>query len=265
MNNVTHYQASFTDGDEMRRLFEVERPDAVIHCAAMTNVDECENQADITYEINAYAPARLAEIANSMGAKFIFISTDAVFDGTKGEPYAETDQVNPINVYGKSKAIAEELMERYENNLILRTNMYGFNRSNNVSLSEWVMRSISSGQRITMFYDVLFSPLLVNTLVSAIESTVANNIKGILHIGSSDFISKYEFGIFLSQLMGYSDLIDSGSIDSMDFTAKRSKNMALNVDKALSFGLELPSIGEDLMRMLSLIDQRYPMKLKGDS
>lgn len=255
MAGVTHYPISFTD-QSIESIIQKERPDVVLHCAAITNVDLCESEKDLAMTINALAPFRLAQIAQNYGAKFVFISTDAVFNGEKTSPYSEDDLVSPINVYGASKARAEELISTVDSSLVIRTNMYGFNYQPKQSLSEWIMSSLRNGEPIRMFSDVLFSPLFTNSLVLAIESLVLRGVKGIIHAGSADYMSKYEFGLLISEQMGINGLISECKVDDFDFSAPRSHNMALDSSLAKSYGLQLPLIVEDVKRMLELDSRR---------
>lgn len=261
MQGIEHYSLSFS-GKEMGDILRVEKPDVILHCAAMTNVDLCEGDKEIALDVNAYAPFELAKRAQEYGAKFVFISSDAVFDGKKVEPYSEGDPTCPINVYGASKALAEELIINIDSALILRTNMYGFNYQSKKSLSEWVVSSLSDGVAIRMFDDVLFSPLLANSLVEAIVHLVHEEASGIVHVGSSNNMSKFDFGSEISSHLGVYGLIDACSVDDFDFRARRSHNMALDTSFAKSLGLSLPTIEDDLSLMMQLRAEGYDKRIK---
>ena len=103
------------------------RPDLIINCAAYTRVDDCETKKELAFAVNGAGPANLARAASKIGAKLIHFSTDYIFDGTKGTPYTEEDQPNPINVYGASKLEGEnDIRKNLNNYLIIRTQwLYG--------------------------------------------------------------------------------------------------------------------------------------------
>ena len=128
------YEASITDIERVREVFDKEKPELVIHAAAWTDVDGCENDPEKAYEINTAGTCNIAE-ASGREIPIIFISTDFIFDGGKGTPYTESDIGRPLSVYGKTKWDAEEILKqdvpRY---LIVRTSwLYGENGRNFVT------------------------------------------------------------------------------------------------------------------------------------
>src|SRR3989344_9384563 len=153
-------------------LLEKLKPDIIIHCAALTNVDYCEEHPEEAEKIISLATKNLAEQANRLGSYFIHISTDAVFEGEKGD-YTELDQTNPINIYGKTKLNAEQYIQKiYEktnnNYAIVRTNIYGWNRKNKESLAEWMLHKLERQEKLSGIKDVFFAPILVNSLAEAL-------------------------------------------------------------------------------------------------
>src|SRR5579863_1102923 len=110
-----------------RKIVETLRPTLVIHCAAATNVDWCEEHPEQTHRLNVCVSSFLAELAREMGAAFLFVSTDSVFDGKKGN-YSEDDPPGPLNIYAKSKLAAEkEVLRTHHSALVVRVNIYGWN------------------------------------------------------------------------------------------------------------------------------------------
>lgn len=265
MPNVEWVPGDISSLDFYDTIMRESEFDAVIHCAALTNVDLCEKEPDLALQVNRDASIRLAHAAVENGAKFIFISTDAVFSGNKTGPYTELDPVDPINVYGLSKAQAEEAIFPLDNALILRTNMYGFNYLDKTSFSEWILSSLRSGETLRMFDDVLFSALLVNDLVNGIRRVLDTDLAGIYHLASCDSMTKYEFGNVLARAAGVQGRIEPVSVGEMDFVASRSKNMALDSTK-LSEALEMrmPSMREGIMSCVALEEEGYPARLKGN-
>lgn len=124
-------------------LLDEYRPEVVIHCAAMANVDACETQPDLAYHINATVPGEMALACKSRGVRFVHISTDAVFDGQRGD-YSETDTPNPINVYAKTKLAGEQaVLSANADALVARVNFYGYSLFGKRSLGEFFVNNLS--------------------------------------------------------------------------------------------------------------------------
>jgi dTDP-4-dehydrorhamnose reductase len=232
---------------------EIERanPKLIVHCGAITNVDWCETNSEATFDVNTTAAKRMAQISREIGAKFVFISTDSVFDG-KSSNYGETDPTSPINVYASSKVEAEKQISKIDElALIVRCNFFGNSPSGDRSLMEWVLNRAKSGQQVPGFTDSTFSPLAVPDLVDTVMELIDKNHSGLIHVGSNDSINKFEFAVATLEAFGF----DSGSavessIDDIDFTAKRPKNTSLSVD-LLESVLErpVPSVRDGLRRL----------------
>jgi dTDP-4-dehydrorhamnose reductase len=209
-------------------------PDVIIHTAAMINVDLCEEHPDDANRINAEITENLAKISKKIGAKFVYISTDAVFDGEKSGKFTEDDKVNPVNIYGKSKLTGEfKTTENSNNYLILRTNIYGWNIQKKLSFAEWVYDSLASNKVINMFNDVLFSPIYVGNFAEVLKDLLNKDTTGLYHLAGNDCCSKLEFGVALAKTFSFDEkLIKSISLDDFSgFKAKRIKNMSLNSNR----------------------------------
>lgn len=265
MSGIEWISGDISDSDFGESIIANNEFDVVIHCAALTDVDRCEEAPDLAMQLNRDASICLARAAASNEAKFVFISTDAVFSGNKCSPYTEVDPVDPINVYGLSKAQAEEAILLLDDVLVLRTNMYGFNYLNKTSFSEWILSALRREEKLRMFDDVRFSALLVNDLVKGIKKSVEADLNGIYHLASRDSMTKYEFGIALAQAADIQGEIKSVSVDDMSFSAQRSKNMALDSTKLSSIlGVTMPSMQEGIARYVALEQEGYPAILKGN-
>lgn len=241
------FQVDLKDCDKLQELVSTIKPDSVIHCAALTNVDACEDDYILARETNALATRNLIA-ALGPKTRFIYLSTDSVFDGRRGD-YSETDLPSPLNNYAKSKLEGEWYVEQeMENYVIIRTNMFGFNRVKGRSFAEWIINSLSQQQNINMFTDVIFSAVSVYTLVQFIEKLLMSDFTGRLNIGVGSTISKYDFGISLAKMFGLdASLITPISVDEFEFKAKRPKNTSLNVSKAKGIFGSMPSIEEELV------------------
>ena len=131
---LTRQDADITDAAHMRRLLMDIHPEVIVHPAGIPDIDECELHPDTAFRVNTEATRSLVEIADDLGARFAFISTDAVFDGNAIRPYEEGDAVNPPSVYGRTKVAAEEAVRRYDRHCIFRVSvLFGPGKANFVS------------------------------------------------------------------------------------------------------------------------------------
>ena len=190
------------DDDTLRGLISDIKPDAIIHCAAVTNVDACESDYQLAHLTNALSCEKLASLAGP-DVKFIYISTDSVFDGKIGG-YEETDRPLPINNYAKTKREGEVYTEKHSKNfIIIRTTIFGWNRVSGVSFAEWIFSSLKEKKPIKMFTDVIFSPINASALALLIHELLEKDFVGTLNVGSRNSCSKYDFGIKLARLFGF--------------------------------------------------------------
>jgi dTDP-4-dehydrorhamnose reductase len=194
----------------------------------------------------------------------IYISTDAVFDGLSEKLYKEDDEVNPLNIYGKTKYEGETYVLRNTKNVVLRTNIYGYNILDKNSFGEWILSALRNGETISMFDDIYFSPILVNELALIMVQIIEKDLCGLFHICGSGSISKYDFGLTLKEIFG----IKQGSIirsnsENFNFKAKRSKNMGMSNDKITKdLNISISSPIESIKCFKRLYEENYPQILK---
>jgi len=239
-------------------------PEVIIHCAALTNVDACESDPVSAHRIHVESTARIAEWTRQHGAKLVYISTDAVFDGCHA-PYAESDLTKPLNVYARTKWEGEQVaLESDPAALIVRTNMFGWNLQNKRSLSEWFLDTLKRGAKVQGFTDVVFSPLLVNDLSRWILRLIERKAAGIFHLGAQDHCSKYDFGCMIAELFNFpKSLVEPVSIEGKSFAAARPKNTTLNSHKAADLiGEPFPTVREGLQAFKALHDAGYVALLR---
>lgn len=232
---------------DAKKAIDSIKPDFVVHCAALTNVDECERDKKKAHASNVEATENLACALRS-DTRFIYISTDSVFDGKKGS-YAESDEPMPLNSYAKSKLEAEKIVKKHlKNYVIIRTCIFGKNLTKEGgTFAEWIYKNLKAGKSICMFTDVVFSPVSVNTLSMFIDRLLRTNYTGTINIGSDNPISKYDFGIYFAEIMGFNkELIKPVNIDTFGFDAPRPKNTSLSVEKARNVFGSLPSVENEI-------------------
>lgn len=247
-----------TDISLLNEWLNNNKPEIVIHCAAIVNVDFCEDDVGLATELHVKSTKIMADYLDCNNARLIYISTDSVFDGKKQGAYSEADSVNPLNVYAKTKLMGEKLVLSKNNGLVLRTNIIGWTQGANTSFAEWVLKSLIDNTPLNLFYDVHFSPLTVYDLSLIIEKIVKQPLFGLYHCASSDSISKYDFGKKMAKIFQLSCTnINRVSVDKMTFKAIRPKNMALNVKKISSdLKYNLASVEDSLKSLKHQYDKK---------
>lgn len=255
--NISYENFSLYETERLREHIKNVNPDAVIHTAAAVDVDECEENPEWAYRLNEQATKDIADICNELGIKLVYISSDAVFDGESEKLYMETDEVNPLNVYAKTKLAGEGWVLRYDRNLVFRTNIYGQNIQNKKSFGEWIVSSLVEGRTLNMFEDIDFSPILVNDLAEIIYKALEADLCGLYHVCATGCISKYEFGIRLREIFNlHTGNINRTQSETMHFKAKRSKHMGMSNEKIRqSLGIKIRTPEESIKEFKRLYDE----------
>ncbi len=256
-------QADLTHLGVLQALVEKANPEVILHCAALANVDTCESQNDLAYRVNAEVPGELAKIARDTGIHLVHISTDAVFDGARGN-YTEEDQPNPQNTYARTKLAGEQAVQNANPDaLVARVNFYGWSISGQRSLAEHFFYNLSARKQMKGFTDVFFCPLEVNHLAEILMRLITLKASGVYHVASGEALSKYNFGQRIARRFGLdSSLIQPVSWREAGLKAARSPNLTLNVDKLRNtLDDEPPTQDQGLERFYQLFCAGYPQRL----
>jgi dTDP-4-dehydrorhamnose reductase len=251
------------DSATRKLLFDL-RPDAIVHCAAATNVDWCEDNPRLAEAINVQASSVLAEIASTLNARFVYISTDSVFDGKKGD-YLETDEPAPLNVYARSKLAGErETLRRNPSAVVVRVNIYGWSTQDKESFAEWILRQLEEGRQVPGFTDVFFTPILVNDLVSVMFAMLQHELAGLYHVAGSERISKFEFARRVAAAFGFDPAgVTPCQLKDGNLRAARPLDMSLNTAKIRSaLSRSMPDVGSGLCAFRGLRRRQYPQQPK---
>jgi len=261
---VAGFQVDLTDRDATHDVITTLAPKAIIHCAAATNVDWCEDHPQEAKKINSEASASLAAMACQLKAQFIYISTDSVFDG-KRSCYGEDDEPTPVNCYAQSKLLGEKaVLHANPSALIARVNIYGWNAQKKQSLAEWFLDRLRAGEEVLGFTDVFFTPILVNDLSEKILAMLKQNLSGIYHVTGSEKVSKYEFARRVAAVFG----LDPAKIRPTQRThaglrAPRPADVSLDTRKvSAALGRAMPNVDEGLRRFRALQESGYVSELK---
>lgn len=243
-------EMDITNHERVTQLLEQYKPDAIIHGAAMTNVDACETQREACIALNVTAVKHIAEMATRINAHLVHISTDFIFDGTK-KMYTEEDEANPLSFYGNSKWEGEKMVMKYATKYaILRTVLvYGvvsdMSRSNVVL---WAMNALKQQSVIKVVDDQFRTPTLAEDLAMGSLLAVDNNAQGIYNISGKDYMSIYELVQRVAAHFGYGmETVSRSDSSNLNQPAKRPPVTGLDIGKARrNLGYEPHSFEEGL-------------------
>ncbi len=247
----------------VRDAMAATRPDAVIHCAGLADVDACERNPDLAFLTNVVLTRNLVSETPS-GCLFVYISTDSVFSGDS-RFWPEDHKPAPRNVYARSKLQGEEEARKLRDHLIIRTNFYGWSSGRKKTSAEWLYRALAAGEAITLFEDFYFTPIYAPDLVRILGTVIDRGARGVLHLAGRDRVSKYSFGETMARLMGVSmKNVRRGSILESNLSATRSTDISLNTQRARDLsGGDMPGCEEGLKRFLA--DKDRPLSRRWDA
>ena len=234
----------------LQRIRQVE-PDLLVHCAALVNVDACEDDPSLAAALNAQLTKALVQIVPG-NCLVVYISTDGVFTGDTRNA-TETELPCPRTVYARSKLQGEwEVALAARNHLIVRTNFYGWSSGRKQTSAEWLYQSLADGAPITLFDDFYFSPIYVVDLVQRLVALIEGGHRGLLHLAGAERVSKYEFGALMAQAAEFSMAsVRRGSIEAAHLAAPRPKDMSLDSTKFQRLtGVQLPGCLDGIRRFL---------------
>ena len=199
-------EVDITKIDEVTQFVHVNRPDVVINCAGLTDVQECENNVDEAYRVNAIGVRNVALAANEVNAKVIQISTDDVFDKESRVPYNEFDNVHPRTIYGKSKEAGEKILTQLLNRfVIIRSSwIYGIG----IDFLEEVLRNVGQGKTMEVPNNQYAAPTSAKELAKVIRYFIDNEEYGLYHVVCPGSCSRYEFARTILEYSGKAGELD---------------------------------------------------------
>ncbi len=202
-NNYSYINLDITDEEAVKEEIRKIAPNYIIQCAAMTQVDDCETNKRECLRINVDGTKNILTIAEELNCRFIYISTDFVFDGNDG-PYTESNEPKPINFYGESKLLAEELVMQSEVpwTIVRTVLLYGktdkINRSNFIY---WVRDNLQNGKQIKVVNDQIRTPTFIPDLATGIISIMEKLAVGIYHISGEEVMTPYYLALKVADLL----------------------------------------------------------------
>ena len=233
--------------DNIRNYILNSNCEAIVHCAAYTQVDKAEDEKDLCIKINATATKHIVKCAKILDIPMIYISTDYVFDGTKDGEYTENDETNPINIYGESKLAGEkyvqEILDKY---YIVRTSwVFNINGKNFI---ETMLRLSKANNQLSIVNDQIGSPTYTKDLSRLLVDMLETSKYGLYHATTEGYCSWYEFADTIFKLANIN--IDIKAINSNEYAsrAKRPLNSKLSKDKLIEYGFKPLPHWEDALK-----------------
>lgn len=254
LNEVVWLHLDLEKPDTITRVFDKSRPDVVIHSAAYADVDGCEIYRNRAYLTNYIGTLHIARLSKRHNSYLVYISTDYVFDGSKGI-YKEEDEPYPINYYGLSKLLGEVAVSSLLNKsgLVVRVSgLYGYSPTGKRNFGITVLDRLLRGEAVYAFVDQFLSPTYVPFLAERIVKIIErqDEFAGVVHL-AGDRLSRYEFAMLVASNVGAKpDLVVPTSIGSVRFKAKRPKDSSLDTSKAQIMNVGLPPQEESIKHFI---------------
>jgi len=251
-------RADLQDWDQLARILKNINPDAIVHAAALTDVDRCEREQNLASAVNYESTKVIAKCASELGAFLIFVSTDYVFDGEKGR-YRENARPRPINFYGLTKLngehVVKELLSDY---LIARTSVIfgSAPSSGKVNFALWVLNALKEGKPAKVTVDQFVSPTFNANLAEMIMECLERRLTGTMHLSGATRLSRFEFASELCTEWSLNpSVIEPVEMSQMNWSAPRPRDSSLDVTKAASILRTKPAtISQSLRAMKSQLD-----------
>ena len=237
------------DWAKLQDLILEEKPDVVLNSMAFSNIDFCEINKEVVYALHVKVSEKITALCSKINSKIVFLSTDYVFDGKKGN-YTESNETNPINYYGHSKDLAEKITLKNKNNLVLRTAMvYGL--SSKVRFLRYVIENLRKNKEINTYDDIFNSATLLDDLTNGISKAIEFDANGIYHMVGSSCVSRFDFAKTVAKVFNFNEnLVKPVSIVSSKLKAQRPVKPCLNNSKAVkTFNIKFSSINEGIKRV----------------
>ncbi len=239
------------------------KPDAIVHAAALTDVDRCERERDLANAVNYRATKTVAKCANDLGAFLIYVSTDYVFDGKKGM-YREDDTPKPINFYGYTKFKGEQAVrELLSDYLIVRGSViYGSTPSSGkVNFALWILNALKGGKLVGVTVDQFVSPTLNTNLADMIMECLERRLTGTIHLAGATRLSRFDFASELCREWSLNpSLINPVEMNKMNWYAPRPRDSSLDVTKAASILKNAPAT---ITQSLNILKEELNANIKG--
>lgn len=241
INDSRVFQIDKTNRESTMALFRRLKPGAAIDTAALHNVDYCETHRDEAWSVNVEGTRNVAEACKNHDAKMIFISSDYVFDGAKGN-YMEDDDANPVNYYGLTKLEAEKAVATTCSNYVIArpSVIYSYvpsthDRSSSgkpLNFAMWLAQRLRNSEPVKIVKDQYGSPTLADSLAEFLLRLVDSQKVGTYHVAGGTRLSRYEFAVRIARKLNFDErLIAPATTDQLKQIARRPMDSSLSVEK----------------------------------
>lgn len=249
--NYQYRPVELTDEIAVKDLLREVKPQVIVHTAALSKPDECEDDRKTCIEVNVTATMHLIDHCRQLNSHFIYISTDFIF-GENG-PHAEDDLMGPLNFYGETKLQAENVVRKSGLSHAVVRPVFIYGKVWNglrPSFLHWVKSNLENGNKIKVVNDQLRTPTFVNDICAGILSIIQLRKTGDFHLAGKDLISPYQMAVIVAKKLNLnSALIESVTADTFVEKVKRAKRSGLKVNKAiLELGYDPVSFDEGVER-----------------
>ena len=231
---VKPVRLDLTETEKVVDFFNKVKPDIVIHMAALGDVNLCEENKDLAWRVNVETTKLLARLARKNGTRFLYLSTDYVFDGKRGM-YREDDTPSPVNYYGLTKLVAEEIVKSMlDDYIIVRTSaVYGLGMGR-INFGKFLIEALSGGREVRAIVDQWLSPTLNTLLARAVVELLEKDAWGLYHV-AGERVSRYEFAVKLAERFGFdTSLVKPAKMSDFSWRARRPRDSSLDPAKARS-------------------------------
>ncbi len=227
---LTEAEWDILDKNLGEEVLRAHRPDVLINLAAITNVDGCEDAAELAFRVNAEGAALLADLCTENGVKMLQLSTDYVFDGMAARPYTEEDEPNPLSVYGKSKLLGErKVLERCPSSLIVRSEwIYGRGGENFITKVAKIARERG---RVEVVDDQTGTPTFARDLAEPLAALITQHKSGIYHVTNGGACTWFQFAKEIFSILGVDVACLPVSSDRIQRRARRPAYSVLDCSK----------------------------------
>lgn len=235
------------DPGQVERVFERVDPDVVVHSAAATSVEACEDDPELAHETNARGTEHVVDAATAVGARVIYPSTAYVF-GDDEPVHDEDDEPNPLNRYGRTKLAGERYVRsECPSGLIARfCVVVDLARTDRADFGSWVRGRLEAGERVRLIDDQRITPTVLSDAVGALRYLIERDASGVFHISSPDQLTRYELGREIARRHGFdSDLIEPIPLAEMGWQASRPEHLCLGSEKLRRYGYDTTRIQKE--------------------
>ena len=234
---------NISNSTKIKEILEEIKPDVVINTAGINNVDYCEKNPDEALKINIQAVKEICQITKKLGIKFVQLSSDSVFDGTKQLPYEEIDETESINYYGETKIESEKIVLENPNNVVVRASvLYGYLPHNlakiessskkSINFGQWLINKLSINEKVRIITDEYSSPIIADDFARSILHIIKYEGNGIFHSAPELQITRYDFSVKIAKALGLSvKLIEPVSNKELGRDVNTGSNKCLSSKK----------------------------------